>query len=80
MFFVFLFNFAVVDFQFRLICASCCQAELIEAVRKRRVRENNASDDEEDLGLPRSPVSNSPTTADEMFTKVSSPDLPYFRS
>lgn len=44
------------------------QAELIEVIRRRRVY--NASDDE-DLGLPRSPVSNSPTTADDMFTKVS---------
>lgn len=48
------------------------QAELFEAVKRRRALENNASDDE-DLGLPRSPVSNSPTTADDMFTKVRCP-------
>ena len=47
------------------------QAELFEAVRSRRLaQENNVSDDE-DLGLPRSPISNSPTTADDLFTKVS---------
>lgn len=46
------------------------QAELFEVIKKRNL-ENNVSDDE-DLGLPRSPVSNSPTTADpdDMFTKV----------
>lgn len=35
-----------------------------------RRAQGNISDDE-DLGLPRSPASNSPTTADDMFPKVS---------
>ncbi|XP_065206432.1 uncharacterized protein DDB_G0284459 isoform X2 [Planococcus citri] len=46
---------------------SSVRAELLEVIRKRNL-ENNVSDDE-DLGLPRSPVSNSPTTADDIFTK-----------
>ena len=47
------------------------QAELLDAVRRRRAREDNTtSDDEEDLGLPRSPSSNSPTTADVLLEKV----------
>uniref|UniRef100_A0A1B6H2S2 Uncharacterized protein n=1 Tax=Cuerna arida TaxID=1464854 RepID=A0A1B6H2S2_9HEMI len=38
------------------------QAELVDAVRRRRARDDTS--DEEDLGLPRSPPSNSPTAAD----------------
>ncbi|KAG8271976.1 hypothetical protein J6590_052008 [Homalodisca vitripennis] len=40
----------------------CPQAELVDAVRRRRARDDTS--DEEDLGLPRSPPSNSPTAAD----------------
>lgn len=53
------------------IAQSGVQAELLDAVRRRRARDdNNTSDDEEDLGLPRSPSSNSPTTADVLLEKV----------
>lgn len=53
------------------LAQSGVQAELLDAVRRRRAREdNNTSDDEEDLGLPRSPSSNSPTTADVLLEKV----------
>lgn len=37
------------------------QAELVDAVRRRRAREETS--DDEDLGLPRSPASSSPTAA-----------------
>lgn len=50
--------------------SSHLQAELLDAVRRRRARDENTSDDEEDLGLPRSPSSNSPTTADVLLEKV----------
>lgn len=46
------------------------QDELIKVIRQRGRQDKNMSDDE-DLGLPRSPASNSPTTADDMFPKVS---------
>ncbi|XP_044737501.1 uncharacterized protein LOC123299242 isoform X2 [Chrysoperla carnea] len=43
------------------------RAELLDAVRRRRGREDTSEDDE-DLGLPRSPC-NSPTTADILLEK-----------
>lgn len=42
------------------------QAELLDALRRRRVRGDCTSDDDEDLGLPHSPC-NSPTTADVLL-------------
>ncbi|XP_023705506.1 uncharacterized protein LOC111863422 isoform X3 [Cryptotermes secundus] len=42
------------------------RAELLDALRRRRVRGDCTSDDDEDLGLPHSPC-NSPTTADVLL-------------
>lgn len=42
----------------------CFQAELVDAVRRRRPKEDIS--DDEDLGLPRSPTSGSPTAADPL--------------
>lgn len=42
------------------------QAELLDALRRRRGRGDCTSEDDEDLGLPHSPC-NSPTTADVLL-------------
>jgi hypothetical protein len=52
-----------------LICqfwSSLFQAELLDALRRRRGRGDCTSEDDEDLGLPHSPC-NSPTTADVLL-------------
>jgi hypothetical protein len=55
---------------FGLYCSGaaglCFQAELLDALRRRRGRGDYTSEDDEDLGLPHSPC-NSPTTADVLL-------------
>lgn len=52
-----------------MIFALFLQAELLDVVRRRGRGRGDTSEDEEDLGLPRSPC-NSPTTTDKALKVI----------